>query len=128
MVEQMVVGLFEAVGTAEDVRNRLIYEGVPASDVELRVLRKVEPLPPSLDLEGHAFGIETFYRSKAWERYRLLIRNGETAVLVRIRSEDELETTVNTMRQYAPIEIDRVAPGEEEPLLRERAVVTDVPR
>ena len=127
MVEQMVVGLFEAIGTAEDVRNRLIYEGTPASDIELRVLRTVEPLPPSMDLEGHAFGIETFYRSNTWERYRLLIHNGETAVLVRIRSEEELEVAVNTMRQYAPIEIDRVAPGEEVSLLRERAAATDVP-
>ncbi len=127
MAEEMVVGLFEALGTAEDVRNRLIYEGVPGSDIELRVLRKVEPLPPSLDLEGHAFGIEPFYRSKAWERYRLLIRNGETAVLVRVRSAEELETTANTMRQYAPIEIDRLAPGEEEPLLRERGAATEVP-
>ncbi len=121
MVEQMVVGLFEAIGTAEDVRNRLIYEGVPASDIELRVLRKAEPLPPSMAAETHRFAIDPFYSTTVWEKYRPLIRNGETAVLVRIRSAEEFETTANTMRQYAPIEVDRLSSDEVQGLLRRAA-------
>ncbi len=121
MADEMVVGLFDAIGTAEDVRNRLVYEGVPASDIELRVLRTTEPLPPSMAAETHRFAIDPFYSTTLWEKYRPRIRNGETAVLVRIRSAEEFETTANTMRQYAPMEIDRLSSEEAPGLLRNAA-------
>ena len=36
MASRIVVGLFESEGIAEDARNRLMTEGVPAGDVFLR--------------------------------------------------------------------------------------------
>lgn len=121
MADEMVVGLFEAIGTAEDVRNRLIYEGVPAGDIELRVLKIVEPLPPSMAAETHAYAIDPFYSTTLWEKYRPRIRNGETAVLVRIHSDEEADIAINTMRQFAPMEVDRISLAEEASLLRDKA-------
>ena len=48
MAERIVIGLFDAIGTAEDVRNRLVYEGVPETDIGLCVLKETEPLPSSM--------------------------------------------------------------------------------
>jgi hypothetical protein len=126
MSEQVVIGLFDGIGTAEDVRNRLKGEGVAESDIQLRVLKKVEPIPPSMAPETHEFAIDILFGS-TFDKYRTLIRNGETAVCVWTRSEDEAEAAVDTMRQYAPIEIDRVSPEEKTALLRRKADAPDEP-
>jgi hypothetical protein len=46
MKPQLVVGLFQSSGIAEDARNRLKTEGVPSSDIALNVLTPVAPLRP----------------------------------------------------------------------------------
>ena len=122
MAERIVVGLFEAIGTAEDVRNRLIYEGVSDADIGLRVLKEVEPLPPSMAPETSKFAVDILFSTTVNEKYAPLIHNGETAVCVHAQSDEEAETAINTMRQFAPIEVDRLAlPEEEEALLKEKA-------
>jgi hypothetical protein len=126
MAHEMIVGLFEGLGTAEDARNRLRYEGVPDSDIELHVINQVGPAPPWVAMETHEWSIQFLRNSDAWKRYAPLIRNGETAVFVWFRSEEEAEIAFNTLRQFAPMEIDRLAPTEEEWVLREKAVAADV--
>jgi hypothetical protein len=121
MAERIVIGLFDAIGTAEDVRNRLIYEGVPEADIGLRVLKQVEPLPSSMAPETSKFAVDILFSTTISEKYAPLIHNGETAVCVRAQSDEELETAINTMRQFAPIEVDRLAPADEEALLQEKA-------
>ena len=122
MAERIVVGLFEAIGTAEDVCNRLIYEGVSEADIGLRVLKEVEPLPPSMAPETSKIAIDILFSTTINEKYAPLIHNGETAVCVHAQSDEELETAINTMRQFAPIEVDRLALSEEEEaLLKEKA-------
>ena len=125
MAERIVVGLFEAIGTAEDVRTRLIYEGVSDADIGLRVLKEVEPLPPSMAPETTKFAVDILFSTTVNEKYAPLIHNGETAVCVHAQSDEEAETAINTLRQFAPMEIDRLTPSEEEWLLREKAVAAD---
>jgi len=119
MAERIVVGLFDAIGTAEDVHNRLIYEGVPDADIGLRVLKQIEPLPSSMAPETSKFAVDILFSTTISEKYAPLIHNGETAVCVHARSEEEAETAINTMRQFAPIEVDRLDPAEEPSFIAE---------
>ena len=113
MAERIVIGLFDALGTAEDVRNRLVYEGVGEADIGLRVLKQAEPLPSSMEVETSKFAIDLLFTTTLREKYAPLIHNGETAVCVRAHSDEERETAINTMRQFAPIEVDCLDPAEE---------------
>jgi hypothetical protein len=122
MGHEMIVGLYEGLGTAEDARNRLRYEGVPDDDIELHVINQVGPAPPWVAVEAHEWAVQFLRNSGAWKKYAPLIRNGETAVFVWFRTEDEAEIAINTLRQFAPMEVDRLSPSEEEWLLREKAV------
>jgi hypothetical protein len=127
MAAKIVIGLFEALGTAEDVRNRLKYEGVPDGDIALRVLRQAEPMPPSMAPETSKFAVDILFSTTVREKYAPLIRNGETAVCVRAATPDEAETAINTMRQFAPLEIDCLDPAEEPAFVaeQERAAKAD---
>jgi hypothetical protein len=113
MAERIVVGLFDAIGTAEDVHNRLVYEGVPDADIGVRVLKQVEPLPASMAPETSKFAVDILFSTTVSEKYAPLIHNGETAVCVHAQSEEEAEVAINTMRQFAPIEVDCLDPAEE---------------
>ncbi|HKW55624.1 MAG TPA: hypothetical protein VJO12_18185 [Stellaceae bacterium] len=127
MAERIVVGLFDAIGTAEDVRNRLIYEGVSDADIGLRVLKEAEPMPPTMAPETSKFAVDILFSTTVSEKYAPLIHNGETAVCVHAQSDDEAETAINTMRQFAPIEVDCLDPAEERALVaeHERAAKAD---
>ncbi|HWG79742.1 MAG TPA: hypothetical protein VN681_08215 [Stellaceae bacterium] len=127
MAERIVIGLFDAIGTAEDVRNRLIYEGVPEADIDLRVLKQVEPLPPSMAPETSKFAVDILLTTTVREKYAPLIHNGETAVGVRAHSDEEVETAINTMRQFAPIEIDSLDPAEEPSFVAAHAQAAKTP-
>jgi len=45
MAPKIVVGVFESEGIAEDARNRLKTEGVPARDIVLKLLKEIGPIP-----------------------------------------------------------------------------------
>jgi hypothetical protein len=121
MAARIVIGLFDAIGTAEDVRHRLIYEGVSDADIGLRVLKEVEPMPPSMAPETSKFAVDILFSTTISEKYAPLIHNGETAVCVHAQSDEEAETAINTMRQFAPIEVDCLDPAEEPSFIAERA-------
>ncbi|HKX08016.1 MAG TPA: hypothetical protein VJN67_07465 [Stellaceae bacterium] len=46
------------------------------------------------------------------ERYVSYVRNGETVLYVRAWADGELTATVETMRHYAPIRVDRLRAPE----------------
>lgn len=119
MPEQIVIGLFPSLGNAEDVRNRLKYEGVAEDKIALKVLKPVEPRPRSLAPDRQENFLDRIFGTDLPEKYVKLVRNGETAVCVRVSSDAEYEVAANTMRQYAPLHIELVAPDEKAQLLEE---------
>lgn len=118
MAEEIVIGLFGTFGDAEDVRHRLQYEGVPAADIEVRILRKVEYHPESMAPHREESFIDWIFGTDLPEKYVTLVRNGETAVCVRAHSQHEADIAANTMHQFAPIDVDIVRPGEQGEILR----------
>jgi hypothetical protein len=47
----------------------------------------------------------------------MLVTNGETAVCVRLRDDADWDLSARTMRQFAPLDIGRVAPPADEEML-----------
>jgi hypothetical protein len=113
MPDQVVIGVFPTLGDAEDVRTRLVYEGVPGVDIAIRVLKAVEEKHKTLAPKREENFIDWIFGTDLPEKYVRLIRNGETAVCVRARTAEEAEVATNTMRQFAPLDVDCVTPGEE---------------
>jgi hypothetical protein len=119
MAEQTVIGLFYTSGGAQDVANRLKYEGVPAADIALRQLHETSPLPPTMVAEAQGYAADPFWGSLILKKFGDRIGDGETAVCVRARDADTARVAVGTMRQYVPVAIELVAPDEVEAFLAE---------
>ena len=111
MAEKIVVGLFEAKGIAEDVRNRLVTEGLPRAAINVLLLRETAPLPSYMEAEMAALEIDPLLWGNVRETFAPYIRNGETAVLVRAEGEATVDAVIDTMRQFAPLQII-VTPAE----------------
>jgi hypothetical protein len=62
MAGQLVVGLYESKGYAQDARNRLHTEGVPHSDMALVVIRDTAPVPSSTQPELAALSVSPLIR------------------------------------------------------------------
>jgi len=105
MADKIVIGLFEARGIAEDVRNRLVTDGTSPSEVAVIVLHETAPAPSYMEPEIAALAVDPLLLGNVRETYAPFIRNGETAVFVRAASEAEVDAVIDTMRQYAPIQI-----------------------
>ena len=103
-----VVALFQSSGIAEDARNRLKTEGVPGSEIALNVLKPRGPIPPTVADELEALSVDPLVWGNVRETFASFIRNGETAVLVRAVTDEEVEFATDTLRQYAPIALDTI--------------------
>jgi hypothetical protein len=103
-----VVALFQSSGIAEDARNRLKTEGVPASEIALKVLRPRGPIPPTVADEFEALSVDPLLWGNVQETFASFIRNGETAVLARAVSDEQVEFAANTLRLYAPIALNAI--------------------
>lgn len=103
-----VVALFQSSGIAEDARNRLKTEGVPGSEIALEVLKPRGPIPPTVADELEALSVDPLVWGKVRETFASFIRNGETAVLVRAVTDEQVEFAADTLRQYAPIGLDTI--------------------
>jgi hypothetical protein len=110
MTSKIVVGLFESEGTAEDARNRLKTEGVPASDIVLKVLKEIGPIPSTMEPELDASFLGPVILGNFRESFATYIRNGETLVCVLASTDEVVESVVDTLKQYAPVEV-KVFPG-----------------
>lgn len=115
MTHKFVVGLFQSKGIAEDAVNRLRYEGVPAGYISELVLHETAALPAAVEPAVEAISVDPLVVGNVRETYAPFIHNGETAIFVRTHSEEEVDLAVGTIRQYSPIKIKVVTPGEGQP-------------
>jgi hypothetical protein len=111
MAVKFVVALFESKGIAEDACNRMRTEGVPPADISLMLLRETAPLAAT-----EAPSPDPLLLDDVRHRFAEFIRNGETAVFVCTHSEAEIDTAVDTLRQYAPLRIRVAAAGDGAPI------------
>ena len=112
MALKIVVGLFESEGIAEDARNRLRTEGIPASDLVLKVLKKIGPIPSVMEPELDASFLGPVILGNFRDSFAHYIRNGETLLCIQAPT-DRVELAVETLNQYAPIDINVVPAGED---------------
>jgi hypothetical protein len=113
MASRIVVGLFESEGIAEDARNRLKTEGVPNSDIFLKVLSAIGPIPSTMEPELEAGFLGPVILGNFRESFANYIRNGETLVCVQALTDERVELAVDTLKLYAPLEV-RVVPSAED--------------
>ena len=113
---KFVVGLFQSEGTAEDARNRLKTEGVPADNIALLLLHEIaSPVPATVASELATLSVDPMIVGNVRETYAEFIRNGETAIFVRTHGESEIELAVDILRMFFPIRIRVVTPGVGKP-------------
>jgi len=105
MASRIVVGVFESEGIAEDACNRLKVEGVPASDIVLKVLKEIGPIPAVMKPELEADFLGPLILGNFREDFAHYIRNGETLVCVQAPTDERVELAVDTLKQYAPLEV-----------------------
>ena len=105
MAQKIVVGLFESRGIAEDARNRLVTDGVPPTEISVVLLRGTAPLPAHMEPEMAALEVDPLVIGDVRETFAPYIRNGETVLFVRAATEAEVDAAVDTLRQYAPLQI-----------------------
>lgn len=110
MALSYVVGLFATRGIAEDACHRLQTEGVPGRDIALEMLQRTAPVPQTMEPELEALTIDPFVWGDVHKTYVQYISNGETVIVVRAESNDDIDLAVNTIRQYAPMRIRVVEP------------------
>jgi hypothetical protein len=106
MAEEIIVGLFESKGIAEDACNRLRTEGVPDRQVALKVLHDIGPVPQVVDAELAALTVDPLVWGDVRDNYVNYIKNGETAVLVQALDPDEAELAVNVLRMFEPLVVE----------------------
>lgn len=113
MPSEIVIGLFRTFGTAEDVRTRLVYDGVPEADIELRRLARDTLIPPDEMPQSTLSFVDWLFDKDMPQRYGMHITNGETAVCVRGRDPRQRDEAITVMRFFAPLDIDVVTPPVE---------------
>jgi hypothetical protein len=105
VASRIVVGVFESEGIAEDARNRLTTEGMPAGDIILKVLKEIGPIPEVMDAELDAGFLGPVILGNFREDFAHHIRNGETLVCVQAWSDEQVELALDTLKQYGPLEV-----------------------
>jgi hypothetical protein len=105
---RLVVGLFHSSGIAEDAVHRLITEGVAPRDIARRVLKESGPIPPTLQPELAALEVDPLVVGNARETFARFIRDGETAVFVRVLGDAGVEFAGDVLRLYLPMAIEVV--------------------
>ena len=113
-----VVALFQSSGIAEDARNRLKTEGVSGSEIALEILKPRGPIPPTVADELEALSVDPLVWGNVRETFASFIRNGDTAVLVRALTDEQVQFAADILRQYAPIALDTIPLAAEPELLR----------
>ncbi|MBO0735431.1 MAG: SPOR domain-containing protein [Alphaproteobacteria bacterium] len=103
---RIVVGLFESRSLAEDARNRLKVEGIPTSDMALRVLNPTGAIPSTMEPELDALSVDPLVFGNVRETFAKFIRNGETVVIVLAPTDEEVELAAYVLRLYAPVALD----------------------
>ena len=105
MASRIVVGVFQSEGIAEDARNRLMTECVLAGDIVLQVLKEITAIPEVMEPELDAGFLGPIILGNFRESFAHYIRNGETLLCVQASSDEQVELAVDTLKQYAPLEV-----------------------
>jgi hypothetical protein len=105
MAAEVIMGLFHSKGIAEDACNRLRTEGVPDRHVALRLLRETAS-PDVVGAELAALTVDPMIWGNVRENYVDYIKNGETAVLVRVESDLEAEVAADVLRMFDPVLVE----------------------
>lgn len=110
MTDRIVVGVFESKGEAENASHRLVSEGIPEQDVSVRVLRATGPVPHTMEPELKSIQIDPFFwfLGGLTDHYLDLITNGETAVCVEVRQDDQAEAAASILMMFEPQRVDVV--------------------
>jgi hypothetical protein len=116
MAEKIVVGVFSALGEATNARHRLEYEGVPAADIAVRVLKETEKRPESLAPGGVEGPFDWLFGTDLPGRYVDIIHNGETALAVRARSDEEAEVRRDIVGLFQPLRVEVIEVPQAETL------------
>jgi hypothetical protein len=106
MTTRIVVGLFESLGDAEDACHRLATEGVPERDCSVTVMHETGPAPATSEPKLAALSVDPMILGDVRRTFARFIRNGETALLVRVETEAEADFVSDALRLYAPIAIE----------------------
>jgi hypothetical protein len=112
MAGQLVVGLYESRGYAQDARNRLHTEGVPHSDMALVVIHDIAPPPSSLEPELAALSVSPLILGDVEKTFVRFIKNGETAVIVSAPTAVDVEFVSDIMALYDPLAIEVLIPSD----------------
>src|SRR5271169_3697981 len=113
MAARLVIGLFESKGIAEDACNRLKTEGVPASEIALKVLSAIGPIPSTMEPELEAAFLSPVILSNFRDSFAPYIRNGETIVCVQALTDERGELAVDTLKLYAPLQVGVASPSSD---------------
>jgi len=111
MAARLVIGLFESKGIAEDACNRLKTEGVPASEIALKVLSAIGPIPSTMEPELEAAFLSPVILGNFRDSFAPYIRNGETIVCVQALTDERVELAVDTLKLYAPLQVGVASPS-----------------
>jgi len=106
MTTLIVVGLFESVGYARDVCNRLHTEGVPEANCAHMALKEIILVPSTPEPGLTVLSIDTMVFGDIRDKFAQFIHNGETAVLVRAETETEAAFATDVLRLFTPIALE----------------------
>jgi len=110
MTAQMVVGLYESKGYAQDARNRLHTEGMPLSDMALVVIHDAAPVPEAVrEEELAALAVSPLILGEVEKTFASYLKNGETAVMVQVATPEDVEFVTDIMVLYDPLAIEVMA-------------------
>ena len=110
MTAQMVVGLYESKGYAQDARNRLHTEGMPLSDMALVVIHDAAPVPEAVrEEELAALAVSPLILGEVEKTFASYLKNGETAVMVQVATPEDVEFVTDIMALYDPLAIEVMA-------------------
>ena len=107
MAVQLVVGLYESKGYAQDARNRLHTEGVPYEETSLVVLHDVAPVPASTtETELAALAVSPLMLGDVEKTFARFIKNGETALFVSAETDIDVEFVTDILTLYDPLSVE----------------------
>jgi hypothetical protein len=107
MAGQLVVGLYESRGYAQDAHNRLHTEGMPWSDMALVVIHDIGRAPEhTCQEELAALSISPLVLGDIENTFAQYIKNGETAVIVNTPTPIDVEFATDILSLYDPLAIE----------------------
>jgi hypothetical protein len=104
---QLVVGLYESKGYAQDARNRLHTEGMPYEETSLVVIHDIAAVPASTaQTELAALSVDPLILGDVEKTFARFIKNGETALIVSAATDIDVEFVTDILTLYDPLSVE----------------------